>query len=144
MYILSASTCAKFGVSSWCYYLIIIVILSFSQVTVYYIYIHYNDEWYHKTGSPYSMRRRASEELGKKIKYEEKLLKEAEHQKLILQRQILEEQLDALKRETCWKERYEKIKCTLEKRSKGVKGIHQKRSSFSILIEIGFLQRSDL
>ena len=45
-----------------------------------------------------------SEELGKKIKYEEKLWKEAEHCKLILQRQILEERLDALKRDNMLKE----------------------------------------
>ena len=95
MYILSASTCAKFGVSSWCYYLIIIVILSFSQVTVHYIYILQEVliAWEEQ-----------SEELGKKIKYEEKLLKEAECWKLVLQRQILEEWLDSLKRDNMLKE----------------------------------------
>ena len=45
-----------------------------------------------------------SEELGKKIEYEEKLLKEAEHRKLILQRQVLEEQLYALQRDNMLKE----------------------------------------
>ena len=45
-----------------------------------------------------------SEELGKKIEYEEKLLKEAEHRKLILQRRVLEEQLYALQRDNMLKE----------------------------------------
>ena len=44
------------------------------------------------------------EELGRKIEYEEKLLKEAESRKLILQRQVLEEQLYALQRENILKE----------------------------------------
>ena len=45
-----------------------------------------------------------SEVLGKKIEYEEELLKEAEHRKLILQRQVLEEQLYALQRSNMLKE----------------------------------------
>ena len=45
-----------------------------------------------------------SDELGKKIKYEEKLLQEAEDQKLVLRRQILEERLYAVKRDNMLKE----------------------------------------
>ena len=43
-------------------------------------------------------------ELGRKIEYEEKLLKEVESRKLILQRQVLEEQVYALQRENILKE----------------------------------------
>ena len=45
-----------------------------------------------------------SDELGKKIKYEEKLLQEAEHCKLVLRRQMLEERLHAVKRDNILKE----------------------------------------
>ena len=44
------------------------------------------------------------EELGRKIDYEEELLTEAEHRKLILQRQVLEEWLYALQRKNMLKE----------------------------------------
>ena len=43
-------------------------------------------------------------ELGRKIAYEEKLLKEVESRKLILQRQVLEERLYELQRENILKE----------------------------------------
>ena len=44
------------------------------------------------------------EELEEKIRYEMKLLEEAEHRKLIVRRQILEEQLHAVKKDNMLKE----------------------------------------
>ena len=51
-------------------------------------------------------------ELGRKIEYEEKLLKEVESRKLILQRQVLEEQLYELQRET-----YERRKAVIDQKA---------------------------
>ena len=45
-----------------------------------------------------------SEELGKKIEYEEKLLKEAEHRKLILQKQMVRIAAICIKRDNMLKE----------------------------------------
>ena len=87
-----------------CYYLIIIVILSFSQVKMY-VFIHtiiMTD--IAKLQILIKQEEERGDELEQKITHEMRLLEEAEHQKLIIMRQILEQRLNELRKDNMMKE----------------------------------------
>ena len=87
-----------------CYHLTIIVILSFSQVKTY-VYVHtiiMTD--IAQVQLLIQQEEERDDELEKKITHQMRLLEEAEHQKLIIMRQILEQRLDELKKENMMKE----------------------------------------
>ena len=87
-----------------CYHITIIVILSFSQVKAY-VYVHMiimTD--IAQLQILIQQEEERGDELEQKITHEMRLLEEAEHQKLIIQRQILEQRLDKLKKENMMKE----------------------------------------
>ena len=86
-----------------CYHLTIIVILSFSQVKMY-VYVHtiiMTD--IAQLQILIQQEEERGDELAEKITHEMRLLEEAEHQKLIIMRQILKQKLDDLKKENMMK-----------------------------------------
>ena len=87
-----------------CYHLTIIVILSFSQVKMY-VYVHMiimNNIAKLQILTQQEVER--GDKLEQKITHEMRVLEEAEHQKLIIMRQILEQRLDELQKENMLKE----------------------------------------
>ena len=87
-----------------CYYLIIIVILSFSQVKIY-IFIQMTImSDIRKLEMLIQQEEERGKEIEEKITHEMSLLEEAEHWKLIVTKQILVEQLDEVRKDNMLKE----------------------------------------